>query len=71
MNENKIIIEVDTRATVTVMRKATWTVMENRLLLQKSHKLHTCIGDKLNVLETSEANIDYQGQHYKLPVIIE
>ena len=64
-------MEVDTGDTNTVMSEATWAAMENSPPLQKSNtQLHTYTGDELNVLETREVNIDYQGQHYKLPVIV-
>ena len=64
-------MEMDTGATLTIMNVATGAGMENNPPLQKSNtRLHTYTGDKLNVWGTMEVSIDYQGQHYKSPVIV-
>ena len=53
------------------MSESTGVGLENHPPQQKSNtKLNTYTGDKLNFLGTREINIDYQGQLYKLSVII-
>ena len=55
----------------TEMKEAAWVTMENYSPLQRSStKLHTYTGDKSSVLGTREVNIDNQGGHHKLPIIL-
>ena len=65
-------MEVDTRATLSVMSEATynslWKVDVHPNLEPSSACLSTCTGERISVLEQITLNVSYQKQNHRLSI---
>ena len=67
MNNTKIIVEVDTGASATMINKSTFHQIWPK---QKPDLLRTYTGEKVPLLGTVKTTIKYQDQTTTLPVLI-